>query len=192
MEPEPDISPIDASSLNQPFLHSQLSVPSSSSSSSHLPQRTKSKLHRVHTAPAISVLPSNASSSIRSPHTSSPIIQHAFLYLLAYISIGVTVFCLAGPDGFTGQKTHFGVDAIYFCIVTLCTIGYGDITPATGLTKIFACLFVLVGFGLIDVLLSGAVSYMLDAQEAAILAGARDGVFVDAAKGRMRIRMKAW
>ncbi|XP_078171705.1 ca2+ activated outward rectifying K+ channel 5 [Carex rostrata] len=195
MEPDTDTDTFlkDASILSQPLLPSQLSLPtpSSSSSSSHLPWRSKSNLHRANTAPAISVLTSpEASGSIRSPNTSSSVIQHAFLYLLAYISIGVTVYCLAGPDSFTGQKTNFCVDAVYFCIVTLCTIGYGDIAPATGFTKAFACLFVLVGFGLIDVLLSGAVSYMLDAQEAAILAGARGGVFVDPAKGRMRIRMK--
>ncbi|KAJ4755245.1 Outward rectifying potassium channel protein [Rhynchospora pubera] len=195
MEPN-NTSPIDPSSLTQPLLlHTQLSLPSSSStstSSHHHPKRPKSNLHRANTAPAISVLPTSLSSpnSSRSPLLSSSILRHAFLFLLAYLSVGVTVYCLAGPTGFIGNQTNVVIDAVYFCIVTLCTIGYGDIAPATALTKAFSCLFVLVGFGLIDVLLSGAVSYMLDAQEAAILAGARGGVLVDAEKGRMRIRMK--
>lgn len=87
------------------------------------------------------------------------------------------------------------MDAFYFCIVTLCTIGYGDIAPTTPFTKMMSCVFVLVGFGIIDVLLSGAVSYVLDVQENLILTSARAGAaavsyIFDAEKGRMRIRMK--
>ncbi|XP_012475026.1 two-pore potassium channel 5 isoform X2 [Gossypium raimondii] len=84
--------------------------------------------------------------------------------------------------------------------VTMCTIGYGDITPLTPATKIFACVFVLVGFGFIDILLSGVVSYVLELQENMILTGihikksqqgfsARNYI-VDVDKGRMRIRLK--
>uniref|UniRef100_A0A803MV50 Potassium channel domain-containing protein n=1 Tax=Chenopodium quinoa TaxID=63459 RepID=A0A803MV50_CHEQI len=59
-------------------------------------------------------------------------------------------------------------------------------------------LFVLVGFGFIDILLSGMVTYVLDLQENYLLrtvkAGKREdqakSVLVDVKKGRMRIRMK--
>lgn len=81
----------------------------------------------------------------------------------------------------------------------MCTIGYGDIAPLTPVTKVFACVFVLVGFGFIDILLSGLVNFVLDLQEHVILTGlqmggragfsARDYI-VDVAKGRMRIRLK--
>lgn len=81
----------------------------------------------------------------------------------------------------------------------MCTIGYGDIAPLTPVTKVFACVFVLVGFGFIDILLSGLVNFVLDLQENMILTGlqmgAREGFsarnyIVDVAKGRMRIRLK--
>lgn len=98
------------------------------------------------------------------------------------------------------METHPVVDALYFCIVTMCTIGYGDIAPLTPATKVFACAFVLVGFGFIDILLSGVVNYVLDLQENMILAGIQMGrrpqgfsagnYVVDVAKGRMRIRLK--
>ncbi|KAF9618056.1 hypothetical protein IFM89_000007 [Coptis chinensis] len=81
----------------------------------------------------------------------------------------------------------------------MCTIGYGDITPLTPTTKLFSCVFVLVGFGLIHVLLTGALSYVLDLQENMILTSIQVGdhsgfsakkYIFDVEKGRMRIRMK--
>ncbi|KAB2081819.1 hypothetical protein ES319_A05G157200v1 [Gossypium barbadense] len=81
----------------------------------------------------------------------------------------------------------------------MCTIGYGDITPNSVTTKLFSILFVLVGFGFIDILLSGMVSYMLDLQENYLLRTVQHGgqkkdstrsYIIDVNKGRMRIRMK--
>ncbi|CAF1734487.1 unnamed protein product [Brassica napus] len=82
----------------------------------------------------------------------------------------------------------------------MCTIGYGDITPDTVLTKMFSILFVLVGFGFVDILLSAMVSYVLDLQENYMLEAAKNDSFdeperkrsyiIDVKKGRMRIRLK--
>lgn len=41
------------------------------------------------------------------------------------------------------------VDAYYFTVITLTSIGYGDFSPTTPLTKIFTTLYVFVGFGII-------------------------------------------
>lgn len=41
------------------------------------------------------------------------------------------------------------LDAIYFSVVTLATVGYGDITPKTDAGKIFTCFYVLIGIGII-------------------------------------------
>ena len=40
------------------------------------------------------------------------------------------------------------VDAIYFSVVTLSTVGYGDFSPETTAGKIFTVVFIIVGFGL--------------------------------------------
>ncbi|KAL2524315.1 Two-pore potassium channel 3 [Abeliophyllum distichum] len=79
----------------------------------------------------------------------------------------------------------------------MCTIGYGDIIPDSSATKLFSITFVLVGFGFIDILLTGMVSYMLDLQENYLLRtikgrGLHDprSYIIDVKKGRMRIRMK--
>lgn len=46
------------------------------------------------------------------------------------------------------------VDAYYFCVVTLATVGFGDLHPATDLGKIFTTFYILFGVGIIGVFVS--------------------------------------
>lgn len=70
---------------------------------------------------------------------------------------------------FKGKATFKPVDALYFIVVTLCTIGYGDIVPDTTFTKLFTSVFILIGFGFVDILLNGLVTYICERQEAVFL-----------------------
>ncbi|KAJ9153220.1 hypothetical protein P3X46_026684 [Hevea brasiliensis] len=159
---------------------------------------TKTNLHRSKTAPAMAAINDTHHPSIPKPQfATQSIVRQAFVLLLLYLSLGVVIYWL-NRDNFDGNETHPVVDALYFCIVTMCTIGYGDITPNSTATKLFSILFVLVGFGFIDILLSGMVSYVLDLQESHLLRNVKRGidmeaagsVIIDVKKGRMRIRMK--
>ena len=40
------------------------------------------------------------------------------------------------------------IDAVYFSVATIATVGYGDLAPTTDLGKIFTVFFMLVGIGL--------------------------------------------
>lgn len=53
------------------------------------------------------------------------------------------------------------VDSIYFCVVTLTTIGYGDITPQTDLGKIFTVFYILAGVGILAAFLNLAIKRAL-------------------------------
>jgi Ion channel len=70
--------------------------------------------------------------------------------------------CLTG--GFSiapgsGSSAHgSGVDALYLSMVTLTTLGYGDITPTSGWFKVLVPLEALVGFGLLTASLSWVIS----------------------------------
>ncbi|CAA0393104.1 unnamed protein product [Arabidopsis thaliana] len=163
-------------------------------------------LHRSRTAPAMVIIKDLRT---KPPETKKPspvsksIIRQAIFLLIVYLTLGVSIYSF-NRDHYSGIETHPVVDALYFCIVTMCTIGYGDIAPLTPWTKIFAVVFVLFGFGFLDILLSGVVNYVLDLQESMILTGiqtrqhhqhhhhrfsAKDYI-IDFEKGRMRIRMK--
>ncbi|KAK9058029.1 hypothetical protein SSX86_022869 [Deinandra increscens subsp. villosa] len=163
----------------------------------------KTNLHRSKTAPAMAAINDldleHPSSEAKPPQsTSSAIVRQAVLLLILYLSLGVVIYWY-NREHFVANETHVVVDALYFCIVTMCTIGYGDITPNTVVTKLFSIMFVLVGFGFIDILLSGMVSYVLDLQENHLLRSLKNqnnnevdhpSYIIDVKKGRMRIRMK--
>lgn len=40
------------------------------------------------------------------------------------------------------------LDAIYFCVVTMSTVGYGDFSPHTAAGKLFTILYLFVGIGI--------------------------------------------
>lgn len=156
------------------------------------------RFHRCKTAPAMTVMRDHVKNIGKPVPDSSSLVRQAAVLLIIYLSLGVFIYSF-NRDHFSGIETNPVIDALYFCIVTMCTIGYGDIAPSSSAAKIFACLFVLVGFGFIDILLSGVVNYVLDLQENMILTGieekSQEGFSVrnyiyDKAKGRMRIRMK--
>jgi uncharacterized membrane protein YphA (DoxX/SURF4 family) len=41
------------------------------------------------------------------------------------------------------------LDALYFSVISLATIGYGDLTPTTPLAKVFTIVYVLNGIGIL-------------------------------------------
>ncbi|GLR18037.1 potassium channel family protein [Portibacter lacus] len=41
------------------------------------------------------------------------------------------------------------VDCIYFCVITLTTIGYGDLSPITDAGKLFTIFYIVIGLGMI-------------------------------------------
>ncbi|MGI9607833.1 MAG: potassium channel family protein [Acidimicrobiales bacterium] len=68
------------------------------------------------------------------------------------------------------------VDALYFTIVTLTTVGYGDIAPETTAGKLFTAVYLLLGIGLLLSLLTELAShaYVRDSEERALGDRARE------------------
>jgi hypothetical protein len=56
------------------------------------------------------------------------------------------------------------IDALYFCVVTLATVGYGDLTPTTDFGKLFTIVYILSGIGIIVVFVSRIASGMVAAR----------------------------
>ena len=46
------------------------------------------------------------------------------------------------------------VDSVYFSVVTLATVGFGDLHPTTDVAKIFTIIYILFGLGVIAAFIS--------------------------------------
>jgi len=67
--------------------------------------------------------------------------------LMAVLILGTVMYVVEGPKhGYTSIPV-----AIYWAIVTMTTVGYGDITPQTGLGKAIASFMMLLGWGILAV-----------------------------------------
>ncbi|CAH1444297.1 unnamed protein product [Lactuca virosa] len=64
----------------------------------------------------------------------------------------------------SGKKTNSILDALYFTIVTMTSVGYGDLVPASTLTILLACLFVVSGMVIVGVVLSKAADLLVEKQ----------------------------
>jgi voltage-gated potassium channel len=49
------------------------------------------------------------------------------------------------------------LDAYYFSVVTLATVGYGDFTPHTNFGKVFTTFYIFVGVGIITTFISATM-----------------------------------
>ena len=66
------------------------------------------------------------------------------------------------------------LDSLYFCIVTLATVGYGDLTPHTGLGKFFTILYILMGVGILAIFVTTVAEHTLQAQRQRLQGKAMD------------------
>jgi voltage-gated potassium channel len=60
-------------------------------------------------------------------------------------------------------------NSLYFCVISLCTVGYGDFTPQTTLGRGFTMIYVILGIGLIVAFASHFADRMISHREARIV-----------------------
>lgn len=64
------------------------------------------------------------------------------------IFVLIVVMLLSGTIFYTKVEGLSVLDALYFCFVTLSTIGHPDFVPQTNFGKIFTMVYILAGIGL--------------------------------------------
>ena len=67
--------------------------------------------------------------------------QHLTIFVLMIILIGTV---------FYNQVEAWGwLDSVYFSVMTLTTVGYGDFYPVTSIGKLFTIFYVIIGLGIL-------------------------------------------
>lgn|SRR5215813_3908587 len=91
---------------------------------------------------------------------------HRGLHLVLLAVLGVVIVCSAMELGFEQQVSgssirNFG-DALWWAIVTVTTVGYGDRYPVSAGGRGVAVVLMLIGIGLIGVLTATVASYFVE------------------------------
>lgn len=76
---------------------------------------------------------------------------------LRYIIAIALAILLIGVVFYHKVENLSWLDSLYFCVITLTTIGYGDIVPRTDAGKLFTVFYVLIGISI----LGAIVNYLL-------------------------------
>ena len=70
-----------------------------------------------------------------------------FFVLIVSVILGTIMYLVEGPEHGFNSIPH----SVYWTIVTLTTVGYGDISPETGLGQFIATFIMIIGYGIIAV-----------------------------------------
>lgn len=75
------------------------------------------------------------------------IVMFVLIVALVTVVFGALMFLIEGPEhGFTSIPR-----SMYWAIVTMATVGFGDITPGTALGQFLTSIIVLIGYGVLAV-----------------------------------------
>lgn len=76
----------------------------------------------------------------------------------------VAVLLLSGTIFYWRFEDWSVLDSVYFSVITLTTVGYGDLAPTSAPTKVFTMIYVLLGLGILVSFLSLVARHAIDAR----------------------------
>lgn len=66
-----------------------------------------------------------------------------------FLALLTITFIVVGTSFYHLVEGWRWLDSVYFCVMTLSTVGYGDFSPQTDSGKIFTIFYVLIGIGIV-------------------------------------------
>jgi voltage-gated potassium channel len=78
---------------------------------------------------------------------------------------GLVVIIVAGTAGFVAVEGFSIIDAFYFSVVTITTVGFGDLHPVSGAGKVLAVMLILMGVGTFTGMVASAAEMFLNQRE---------------------------
>ena len=88
---------------------------------------------------------------------------------LLYALAALAVVTALGTVGFHLIEGWSLVDSLYFTVVTVATVGYGDLHPAGGVGRLFAVFFIIVSVGTVGYVVSSAIQGLVQSEVLAVL-----------------------
>lgn len=153
--------------MKQPLISALLDPSSQPEKMSSIKKR---RFRRCRTAPPIDALMDPSKPEGLFPGSKiifdrfKPSFRQIIVLVALYLGLG-TVFFFLARNQIEGKKTNSVLDALYFVIVTMSTVGYGDLVPNSVGAKLLACAFVFSGMAIVALFLSKAADYLVEKQE---------------------------
>jgi len=82
-----------------------------------------------------------ASPGFERMQTGSSLSKYGVVIILLFLGVGTTFYTLT--EEWEWQ------DALYFCVTTMTTVGYGDLAPSSDSSKIFTIVYILLGLSIV-------------------------------------------
>ncbi len=128
-------------------------------------------------------------SSLSSVKKIIKILRKERFFLVAFITTGVIIVCAAAAFVFENGKTNSSIhtfwDGIWWAVVTICTVGYGDKFPVSDAGKIVALGLMIAGIGLLS-LVTATIASVFVAQKI------KEGKGLETIKERNHIVVCGW
>lgn len=85
-----------------------------------------------------------------------------------YFGVGTSCF-YALRDHIRGKKTDDFIDSLYMCVVTMTTVGYGDLFPHSVLSRLVCTVFITVGMCMFGIVVKIAAKYLVVKQQMVLI-----------------------
>ena len=91
------------------------------------------------------------------------------LAVASYIGLGIVATCCTDSANWGSDEQLSFIDGLYFSIVTISTVGYGDISPVTPDLQVFTVCYIMIGCLYIFSLLASLFAGLLESYRQAVL-----------------------
>lgn len=94
---------------------------------------------------------------------------------IAPIVTAAILTLLIGSIFYRYTENFSWIDSVYFCVITLTTIGYGDIVPTTDAGKIFTMFYVIFGISIIAAMANYILHHALERHQKRVSSQKKQG-----------------
>ena len=77
------------------------------------------------------------------------------------LPVVVGILLVSGTMFYWSVEDWTLIQALYFSVVTLATVGYGDLTPTSDFSRIFTIIYIFIGLGVLVLFLSSLAQHYI-------------------------------